>query len=331
MSVKGSQIKTYTGHKKLLFGDELPPVPKGIRGFLISNPGAGKTLFLNWLAYLSALEGISVLVLDGETPPEQVRRNLNRYSLHYGKNWLDLPLTVRLSDEFEWNNLEKENIEGLDPNLVILESIQSLSGNTNDPNIGRLVKRTLNKIYAYRRWCLISAHTNQDSFYLTLGELQRLETPNLARIVKGDTAIVSQGCDAAYLLKQLTKEPLRIAIVIKGRRGYFVARTYYYELQEPDGKEDDTPMWWKPIPPIKQELNQYALEILKLVEEHIDGGGKPAPIKAREIMNEAVTLKSEERRGMMNLLIERGDIVAVAPFTYQAKNGKRPKKSGCQI
>ena len=321
---KGCQVRTYKGHKKLLFGETLPPIPKGMRGFIIANPGAGKTLFLNWLAYLSAFNNKPVLILDGETPSVQIENNLHRYSLHYGKDWHDLPLTLKLNNELDWDNLKSEEIEPLDPSLVLLESIQSLSGNTNDPNIGRKVKKTLNKVHAYKRWCLVSAHTNQDNFYLTLGELEQLEIPNLARIVKGDTAIVSQGCDIGYLLKQVTAEPLRIAIVLKGRRGYFERRTYYYELQEPEGKEEQ--MWWKPIPPVKQELTQHALEVRELIEFNQNVKGEHCPIRAGTIISTAATMRTEERRSAIQLLLERGDIHSVAPFVYDVRHAKLNQK-----
>lgn len=307
-------------HRGILFGDTLPSILKGMRGFVIANPGTGKTIFLNWLAYLAALAGKSVLILDGESPSVQVKKNLQRYSSHYGRDWRELPLTLWSLEDFNWNNLNTEAITTLNPNFVILESIQSISGNTNDPNVGALVRRTLNKVHANIRWCLVSAHTNQDSFYLTRSQLEELPIPDLARIVKGDTGIVSQGCDVAYLIKQLSNEPLRLAVITKGRRSYSQTRTYYYELKEPNGwGRDNTPMWWEPIDPVQQELDSNGLDILRLIRTHRDRGGELAPISAKEIMNTAVTIEHNERRSIINLLIERGDIVDIGSFSFRPR------------
>ena len=316
--------ETTTSHRGLLFGDTFPAIPKGLRGFLIANPGTGKTLLMNWFAYVAALQGKSVLILDGETPFMQIESNLNRYSLHYGTNWHSLPLTVRtLSGDFGWRNLDEENVEELNPVFVLLESIQSMSGNTNDPNVGRLIKRSLNKVHNNVRWCLVSAHTNQDSFYLTRSELEELAIPDLARIVKGDTGIVSQGCDVAYLIKQLSSEPLRLAVIVKGRRGYFQPRTYYYELKEPAGKAYNTAMWWEPIAPVQQQLDSNALDILGLIRAHVDDNGEFIPISAKEIMNTAVTIRLEERRGALRLLLERSDILEAGKFAYVPRQRRR--------
>jgi len=311
-------------HRGILFGDTFPAIPKGMRGFFIANPGTGKTIFLNWMAYLAALSGKSTLILDGESPSAQIEKNLHRYSLHYGRDWTTLPLTLQTVEDFNWSNLDRENIDTLNPDFVILESIQSMSGNTNDPNVGALVRRSLNKVHANIRWCLVSAHTNQDSFYLTRSQLEELPIPDIARIVKGDTGIVSQGCDIAYLVKQLSNEPLRIAVITKGRRGYFQTRTYYYELKEPDGYGTySTPMWWEPIAPVRQELDSRGLDVLKLVRTHVDKDGELAPISAKEIMATAVTIEQEERRGILNLLIERGDIIDVGSFSYVPRVRRR--------
>lgn len=308
---------TTTSHRGLLFGDTFPAIPKGLRGFIIANPGTGKTLLMNWFAYIAALEGKVTLILDGETPFMQIEANLNRYSLHYGTDWHSLPLTVRtLAGDFGWRSLDEENIDELNPVFVLLESIQSMSGNTNDPNVGRLVRRSLNKVHNDVRWCLVSAHTNQDSFYLTRSELEEMPIPDLARIVKGDTGIVSQGCDVAYLIKQLSNDPLQLAVIVKGRRGYFQSRTYYYELKEPDGKGYNNPMWWEAIAPVHQQLDNNALDVLSLIRTHFDDNGVIIPISAKEIMNTAVTIKQEERRGIIRLLIERGDIMEAGKFTY---------------
>lgn len=308
----------------MLFGDTFPAIPKGLRGFIVANPGTGKTILMNWFAYMAALGGKSVLILDGETPFAQIEANLNRYSLHYGTSWHNLPLTVKtFSGDFGWRNLSEENIEELNPDFVLLESIQSMSGNTNDPNVGSLVKRSLNKVHNNTRWCLVSAHTNQDSFYLTRSELEEMPIPDLARIVKGDTGIVSQGCDVAYLIKQLSNDPLRLAVIVKGRRGYFQPRTYYYELKEPDGKNYNNPMWWEAIAPVLQQLSTNALDVLGLIRTHVDDNGEIIPISAKEIMHVAVTIKLEERRGAIRLLLERGDIIEAGKFVYVPRQRRR--------
>ena len=315
---------TTTSHRGILFGDTLPAIPKGLRGFIVANPGTGKTLFMNWLAYLAAYQGKSTLVLDGETPLMQIETNLNRYSAHYGRSWHELPIAVRiLSGDFGWRNLDQENLVDFNPKFVLLESIQSMSGNTNDPNVGSLVRRSLNKVHDDSRWCLISAHTNQSSFYLTKNELEEMPIPDLARIVKGDTSIVSQGCDVAYVIKQLTSDPLRLAVIVKGRRGYFKSQTYYYELKEPDGKGYDSQMWWEAIAPVHQELDSNAVDVLNLVRTHTDNDGVLVPISAKEIMGTAVTIKQEERRGIIRLLLERGDIVEHSKFCYLPRQRRR--------
>jgi len=315
---------TNATHRSSLFDDTIPTILKGMRGFFVSNPGTGKTILLNWLAYIAALGGKNTLILDGESPYVQIERNLNRYSLHYGTDWTTLPLTVRTVEDFNWSNLDREDLTTLNPDFVIVESIQSMSGNTNDPNIGGLIRRSLNRVHANVRWCLVSAHTNQASFYLTRSQLEELPIPELARIVKGDTGIVSQGCDVAYLLKQLSNEPLRIAIIVKSRRGYLQTRTYYYELKEPDGYGNpDTPMWWEGIAPVRQELDKNCLDILRLVRTHLNSDGEPAPISAKEIMNMAVTIEQDERRGIINLLVERRDIIDVGSFSYIARTRQR--------
>ena len=315
---------TTTSHRGILFDDTLPAIPKGLRGFVVANPGTGKTLWMNWLAYLAAMQGKRVLILDGETPLTQIESNLSRYSLHYGTDWHRLPLVIQtLAGDFGWEHLSRENINELNPDFVLLESIQSMSGNTNDPNVGVLVRRALNKVHADVRWCMISAHTNQDSFYLTRSDLEELPIPDLARIVKGDTSIVSQGCDVAYIVKQLSNEPLRLAIIIKGRRGYFQSRTYYYELKEPDGRGYGTPMWWEAIPPVAQDLTPNAHDVLGLVRNHTGDDGETIPISAREIMHTAVTIKQEERRGIIKLLLERGDILEAGKFLYVPRQRRR--------
>ena len=317
-------METTTSHRGMLFGDTFPAIPKGLRGFVVANPGTGKTIFMNWLAYLAALNGKRVLILDGETPFVQLESNLNRYSLHYGTDWHTLPLTVTtLPGDFGWESLSKENIDDINPDFVLLESIQSMSGNTNDPNVGVQVRRALNKVHADVRWCLISAHTNQDSFYLTRSDLEEMPIPDLARIVKGDTSIVSQGCDVAYVIKQLSNEPLRLAVIVKGRRGYFQSRTYYYELNEPDGRSYNNPMWWHAIPPVLQALTQNALDVLALIRTHTDDNGEIIPLSAKEIMNTAVTIKQEERRGIIKLLLEREDILEAGKFTYIPRQRRR--------
>lgn len=314
-----TKIRALTSHKKLLFlEDGFPPIPIANRCFLIANPGSGKTLFLNWLAYLTALGDMPVLILDGESPASQIERNLNRYSLYIDEDWHNLPLTCTLSDELVWEELDKEQIDTTNPSLVIVESITSMSEDLTNPRVGKVIKKTLSKIHDRRRWNISSAHTNQDSLFLTLGELQHLETPHLPRIVSGNTGIVSQGCDVAYLLKQLSQKPLRIAIVVKGRRHYFDEKTYYFELYEPEGIGDDTPMWWLPIPPVKQELSFHALEILALVRERKNSAGEKAPISAKEIMSIAANIEPVERRGIITLLLEQRKIIQVAPFVYIA-------------
>lgn len=315
--------ETTTSHRGILFPDTLPAIPKGMRGFLIANPGTGKTLLLNWFAYLAASDGKSVLILDGETPRVQIESNLHRYSLHYGTDWRRLPITLQLSDNFEWGTINTERIGELNPDFVIIESIQSMSGNTNDPNVGALIKRTLNKVHNNTRWCLVSAHTNQNSFFLTRSQLEQLPTPDLARIVKGDTGIVSQGCDMAYILKQLSSEPLQLALIVKGRRGYFQSRTYYYKLNEPDGKSYDDPMWWEPIPPVNQDLTDNALRVLRFIRSQTTGDDTPDIVSAKEIMNTAVTIETEERRGIINLLVERGDILEAEGFNYTPRRRYR--------
>jgi len=314
-----TRIRTLTSHKKLLFlKDTMPPIPIANRCFLIANPGSGKTLFLNWLAYLTAYIDKPVLILDGESSASQIERNLNRYSRHTNEDWHNLPLTCKLSDELVWEELDKEQIDTTNPSLVIVESITSMSEDLNNPRVGRVIRKTLHKIHDEKRWNISSAHTNQDSLFLTLGELQHLETPHLPKIVSGNTSIVSQGCDVAYLLKQLSQNPLRIAIVVKGRRHYFCEKTYYFELHEPEGTGDDTPMWWLPISPVKQKLSSHALEILALVREHKNNEGKSAPISASQIMSTAANIEPAEKRGIITLLLEQRKIIPAGPFRFIA-------------
>jgi len=324
-----NKFQPFTSHKKLLFLDDaLPPIPIANRCFLIANPGSGKTLWLDWLAYLSALDGKPTLILDGESPASQVERNLNRYSLHCGTDWHNLPITPNLSDELVWENLNKKEVDATNPSLVIVESITSMSEDLNNPKVGRMIQKTLNQVHDRRRWNITSAHTNQDSLFLTLGQLQKLEIPHLPRIVSGNTSIVSQGCDVAYLLKQLSHNPLRIAIVVKGRRHFFDEKTYYFELCEPQGSDDDTPMWWLAIPPVKQELSKNALEVLELVKTFKNKEGENL-ISGGQIMSKAVTIETNERRGIIQLLAERGDIIEAAPFLYTTNPPKLAMSGGC--
>ena len=118
-----TKFQPFTSHKKLLFlENSLPPIPIANRCFLIANPGSGKTLFLNWLAYLSALGDEAVLILDGESPASQIERNLHRYSLFADKDWHNLPITPKLSDELVWEDLDKEQIDTMNPGALLREA-----------------------------------------------------------------------------------------------------------------------------------------------------------------------------------------------------------------
>jgi len=311
-----------TIHRKLLFTEQsMPPFPVGYKLFFIANPGTGKTLFLNWIDYLAALSGNIVLILDGESPPEQVERNLNRYGLYAGTSWKDLQIVTLLQDELVWGDLNQEQIDSINPDVVSAESITSFSDDLNNPKIGKLIKTVSNKIHNGRRWLFWTVHTNQDSYFFTIGELQKMAVPNLGKIVNGNTSIVSQGCDIGYIFKQISQNPLRIAVFVKGRRYYSGDKVYYYELYEPEGCGDETPMWWREMSPVKQGLSEHAIKILGLIKNFRNSEDKNL-INGNQIMSIASTIEANERRDIIQLLLERGDIVEKEPFVYGVKPWK---------
>ena len=304
--------KTINKRKPVETQELLKPLclQRGYKNLFISNPGSGKTTFMNWLAYQEALLEGKALILDFESPRNQVEGNLERYSLWMNRDWHQLPITLITGDDASWEDLAKDEIDALEPLFIGLESITALSEDLTNPKIGKLIKKTLAKLTERNRLVTITAHTRQESYHLTIEELKHCDIPE---VVNGNTSIVSQGCDFAYIIKQISETPLRIVIIPRSRRGALNTEPSYWELQEPDGYGQGR-MWWTQIAPVKPELSENAIRVYDFIKARYINTGK---LVTSDVLVKHVDLRPEERRGIINELRDRKLILEVKPFEYK--------------
>ena len=282
------------------------------------------------------VERSPVLMIDEETPTEDLEDRLNRLARGLGFNgYEELPITVASMRGFRFadrNLTAIREVEGLIKvtvakmpdarNISIrIDSVVAClgaglqSGHENNDGLGRIIQRTCAEI---RRFCseelgmtatiTMMVHARKHYPLYDIDDLRHLD---MQFFVRGHGSIVGLGSDIGYPIKKISQNPLRGVIVPIIRRTRSPMLETYFELEEErymDGWARFKKIDPVPIPPSDLEVDYFSLF-------YANPGDS---FKEQDLMRRAAAHDQEERRVALDHLKKHQVILRTSedPFSY---------------
>jgi len=258
-----------------------------------------------------------VLLLDMETPQHSLENWLTRFSMTLGfGSWKELPITIAPRDvDFQFERKTaldrvRNLIRTVRPVFIRLDSVVAmlpvgrLGVNENSSGLGAAIGNDLSAMLgASPNDCTIQLAAHSKKWVCEAG-FETIAGADMQAIVRGHGSIVGEGCDTGFIIKKLSENPLRFAVIPRIRRTPVDPRTIFIELMEPDGYGKGR-AWLEEIPAMSLPPSEFAIDVYRLIR-----GKRGYGCKSRDVVSELkLFMPSECRRGIKELL-EHKAIVA---------------------